>query len=294
MYEELKKILKEKGQRNEHNQFSIMLPNDQCIIYDEDLNVLVHHKYESTNVKISRGVEELPYEEQYEIFKGLDIEPKTLYDKLQLYVNAEGEISRDGLYKYINLIPIPFIDELNCKKRAMEVTFTFSTGRIKITTAKESDQRGFIFGKGDISEPTTLEYNNFLYQIPKEVKDKIQDQFGLEETSWEKRINEQLAVNRERIKDLVKERGIKEEEGIYLQLPKRFGYSNSPFTVHDGKWVPTHSIARIILTETDLLLECNYVLDPYGTLDDELHYLKLEEIENLLWLKYLVWTLENK
>ena len=292
MYKKLKEVLKEKGQKNEHNQYSIMLPNDQCIIYDEELDVLVHHKHESTNVKISRGIEELPYDEQYAIFKGLGIEPKDLYNKLQLYVSANGEISRDGLFKCLNLTPIQFIDRAS-KKRAVEITSTISTGQIKVTIIKEPNQQGFIFGKGDISEPVELEHY-YWYQVPTEVKNEIQNQLGLEKTFWEKHFYEQLTANRERIKNLVKERGIKEEKDIYLQLPKRFGYSNSPFTVNDGKWVPTHSIARIILTETDLLFECNYVLDPYGTLDDELHYLKLEEVENLLWLRYLVWILENK
>jgi hypothetical protein len=225
----------------------------------------------------------------------LGIEPRIFYEKLQLYINAEGEISRDGLFKEVNLTtPIQFSDGIfNHKKRAVTLVFTISTGQVSVITIKESGQVGFKFGTGVVEEPVNPEYYPW-YQIPQEVRDAIENQLGLAQTSYEKRIAKELQRLRERIKDLVKERGIKEEEGIYLRLPKRFGYSNSPFTVHDGKWVPTHSIARVILTETDLLLECNYVLDPYGTLDNELHYLKLEEIENLLWLKYLVWTLENK
>jgi hypothetical protein len=296
MYKKLKEVLETKGQHDEeHDQYFVMLPGDRKLIYDKELNMLVLHEHESDNVKISRGPEDLPYDEQYVIFKSLGIEPQIFYEKLQLYINAEGEISRDGLFKEVNLTtPIQFSDGIfNHKKRAVTLVFTISTGQVSVITIKESGQVGFKFGTGVVEEPINPEYYPW-YQIPQEVRDAIENQLGLAQTSYEKRNAKELQRLRERIKDLVKERGIKEKEGIYLRLPKRFGYSNSPFTVKDGKWVPTHSIKGIILTETDSLLECNYVLDPYGTLDNELHYLKLEEIENLLWLKYLVWTLENK
>ena len=188
-----------------------MLPKDRKLIYDRELDTLVLHEHESDSVKISKGPEDLPYDEQYVIFKGLGIEPRIFYEKLQLYINAEGEISRDGLFKEVNLTtPIQFSDGIfNHKKRAVTLVFTISTGQVSVITVKESGQVGFKFGTGVVEESVEPEYY-LWYQIPQEVRDAIENQLGLAETSYEKRNAENLQKSREIIKALIKDRGEKQ------------------------------------------------------------------------------------
>lgn len=181
MYKKLKKVLETKGQHDEkHDQYFVMLPGDRKLIYDKELDTLILHEHENDSVKVSKGPEDLPYNEQYVIFKDLGIEPRIFYEKLQLYINAEGEISRDGLFKEVNLAtPIQFNDGIfNHRKRAVTLVFTISTRQVSVITVKESGQVGFKFGTGVIEESINPEYYPW-YQIPQEVRDIIENQLGL-------------------------------------------------------------------------------------------------------------------